>query len=268
VFAYDCIVRTFNSASTLADTLAGLKSQRPPPQRIIVIDSGSNDATLEIAEAGGCECHAYQGGAFNYSRSLNQGLSLVTAPYVLVLSSHSVLIDAGAVAALEACLENPLVAAAYLAYTNSADEVTIVSSANFNGSNGLWNPCSLYKSSVATRLRFDDRVPACEDQHFAKRLFAEGLSTAAVGGRYLDYRNARTNRRKLRNDHVAIAAYVWRDKMSWPLIARIALAGVKASLTGRWADAGDRFALASRLLVARVRSPRFESRYFDDSKPS
>ena len=94
------------------------------------------------------------------------------------------------------------------------------------------------------------------------------MATAAVSGRYLDYRNRRYSRLKERNEHVAIAAYVFKGKMAWPLIARIAMAGCKAVLTGRFADANDRFALASRLVAARVRPPRFRSKYFSDDKPS
>jgi glycosyltransferase involved in cell wall biosynthesis len=268
MFSYDAIVRTYNSAATFADTLAGLRSQAPPPARIIVIDSGSTDDTLPIATAWECECHAYVGGAFNYSRSLNQGLSRVTAPFVLVLSSHAVLIDSSAVARMQACLEDARVAAAYIVHTKPEPGVVLISSANFNGENGLWNACALYKTAVAKRLAFDERLPTCEDQHFAKRLYEEGLATAAVSGSYLDYRNRRYSRLKDRNEYVAIAAYVFRGKMAWPVITRIAMAGCKGVLTGRFADAADRFALAFRLVAARVRPPQFRSKYFNDVTPS
>jgi glycosyltransferase involved in cell wall biosynthesis len=267
MFSYDAIVRTYNSAATLADTLAGLRSQDPPPTRIIVIDSGSTDDTLPIAAAWECECHAYVGGAFNYSRSLNQGLSHVTAPFVLVLSSHAVLIDCSAVSKMQACLEDARVAAAYIVHTEPEPGVVLVSSANFNGENGVWNACTLYTTAVAKRLAFDERLPTCEDQHFAKRLYEEGLTTAAVSGRYLDYRNSRYSRLK-RNEHVGIAAHVFNEKMAWPLITRIALAGCNALRTGRFADASDRFALASRLVAARVRPSESRSKYFSDDRHS
>jgi glycosyltransferase involved in cell wall biosynthesis len=44
------VIPTFNSAATLAGTLASIVSQLPGPSEIIVIDSASTDGTLEIVK--------------------------------------------------------------------------------------------------------------------------------------------------------------------------------------------------------------------------
>ncbi len=49
------VVPTFNEAERLGATLDSLRTQTDPPDRVLVVDGGSSDATTRIAEAGGAE---------------------------------------------------------------------------------------------------------------------------------------------------------------------------------------------------------------------
>jgi rSAM/selenodomain-associated transferase 2 len=49
------VIPTFNEAERLAATLESLRTQTDPPDRVIVVDGGSADATPRLAEASGAE---------------------------------------------------------------------------------------------------------------------------------------------------------------------------------------------------------------------
>jgi len=81
------LIRTFNSARTLAQAIGGLGLREP--DEVIVVDSGSRDSTLKIAAKHGAKIILAEG-PFNYSKSLNLGFKAAKNPWVLVISSHSI----------------------------------------------------------------------------------------------------------------------------------------------------------------------------------
>lgn len=52
---YDVIVPAWNAEATIADTLASIRAQTCPPERIIVVDDGSTDGTAALARSSGAE---------------------------------------------------------------------------------------------------------------------------------------------------------------------------------------------------------------------
>lgn len=83
------IVRTLNSAATLGAALDSLGAQTVVPE-IVVVDSGSGDATIEIAEHRADAIVRVAAGEFTYGRALNVGAEAATAPIHFALSSHCV----------------------------------------------------------------------------------------------------------------------------------------------------------------------------------
>ena len=87
VTAISVLVRTFNSAKTLDQLIAGLSVAED--DEIIVVDSGSSDATPEIAGRHQAVI-VRPPPPFHYSKSLNYGFRAAKNPWVLVISSHCV----------------------------------------------------------------------------------------------------------------------------------------------------------------------------------
>lgn len=81
------LIRSFNSAKTLDRLISRLDCMEG--DEIIIVDSGSTDATLEIGRRHGATIVLAEG-PFNYSKSLNLGFKAARNAWVLVLSSHCI----------------------------------------------------------------------------------------------------------------------------------------------------------------------------------
>ena len=60
---------------------------------VLVVDSGSTDATLEIAQAHGARITTLAPGDFDYSKALNLGIEQVRGEIVVSLSAHAIPVD-------------------------------------------------------------------------------------------------------------------------------------------------------------------------------
>ncbi|MGI4895424.1 MAG: glycosyltransferase, partial [Janthinobacterium lividum] len=88
--AASVIVRTYNSAATLGATLDSIRAQDVPAE-IVVVDSGSGDATMDMVRARADVVVEIAHQEFSYGRALNLGAAAASAPVHVALSSHCVL---------------------------------------------------------------------------------------------------------------------------------------------------------------------------------
>lgn len=86
------IIRTYNEARHLPELLDAIAGQREDGLRceVLVVDSGSLDATVEIAERRGCRVLRIPKDAFSFGRSLNLGCSSALGKYLVFISGHCV----------------------------------------------------------------------------------------------------------------------------------------------------------------------------------
>ncbi len=83
------IVRAFNEEKHIGRCFAGILGQRTSfPVEVILVDSGSNDGTLEIAEQFGVTILHISPDEFSFGRSLNRGFEQATGDVCVVLSAH------------------------------------------------------------------------------------------------------------------------------------------------------------------------------------
>ena len=85
---YDVLIRCKNEIKDLPTTLNSIKNQNHLPNKIIFVDSGSTDGSLEFAIKNNFKIIKYTSNSFNYSKSLNLGMDQSTSDYVLILSAH------------------------------------------------------------------------------------------------------------------------------------------------------------------------------------
>lgn len=263
---YSVLIRTLNSERTLPNTLECLANQTVLPAQYVFVDSGSTDRTMSLFPKDAVT-HKYVGREFNYSEALNQGLEHVSAEYVFIVSSHTLLIKRAAVEYALSLLEtNADLGAAYFSYEVDGGPLTSVSidKTNFDGQNGLWNWCSLIRMDILKHRKFRPEVFAAEDQEWASWLFnKEGKSIARILNAGAINNNFRGRSfRKLRNDYVAVAYYSKRELLSASNILRVFSSIISPRDGLRPRHRWSQLILGFRLLGCRFSEPVAKSRYF------
>ncbi|HSM25545.1 MAG TPA: glycosyltransferase family 2 protein [Anaerolineaceae bacterium] len=82
------VIRAFNEEKHIGKLLDGIHHQTIKDLQIILVDSGSTDRTVEIAEEFGAEVVHIQPQDFTFGRSLNLGISHARSDLVVFASAH------------------------------------------------------------------------------------------------------------------------------------------------------------------------------------
>lgn len=82
------VIRAYNEAAHLGRLLDGIAHQSSQDVELILVDSGSTDGTVAIAESYGARIVRIEPGEFTFGRSLNQGMQAASAELVVIASAH------------------------------------------------------------------------------------------------------------------------------------------------------------------------------------
>lgn len=82
------VIRALNEEKYIGRLLAGLAAQSTPPSEIILVDSGSTDTTISIAEHYGCRIVHIKKEDFSFGRALNVGCAAATGDVLIFMSAH------------------------------------------------------------------------------------------------------------------------------------------------------------------------------------
>lgn len=189
----DVICRTFNCEGTLPAVLAAIGRSEGVHPRFLFVDNGSTDNTRDQFPAGAVVID-YSLPGFNYAMAINIAIPRLESDYVLVISSHVVIENPMALRmAIEALDAHPrLGGVCFSSHDHGEIRVNFVTSKSFNGLNGLWNSCSLYRSSLLRERPFNPEVYSAEDQEWSKWLLhSRGLTLAHLGGTAMQNLNPR-----------------------------------------------------------------------------
>ncbi len=89
------VIRTLNESKYLNELLSSIKAQKlgQLSVEIVLVDSGSEDGTIEIAERHGCRILHITREEFSFGRSLNMGCAAAEGEILVITSGHCVPID-------------------------------------------------------------------------------------------------------------------------------------------------------------------------------
>jgi glycosyltransferase involved in cell wall biosynthesis len=183
------VIRAKDKAGSIRDAIASVKCQTTPVE-VVVVDSGSRDATREIAREMGAQVVSISGGTFTYGGAINTGIAASSAEYVLILSAHCILADprwleialrhfsdsrvAGVNGAVNRRARFNRALSAEQRLIIGAMHDTVVQDRPFYGFVGFSNSAALVRRSTCDQFPFDVEMTACEDKEWANRVTQAG----------------------------------------------------------------------------------------------
>lgn len=84
------VIRTYNEEQRLPQVLAALAAQEGVERETVLVDSGSTDRTVEIAQNHGCRIERIAKDQFSFGRSLNLGCRSARGQYLVFVSGHCI----------------------------------------------------------------------------------------------------------------------------------------------------------------------------------
>jgi glycosyltransferase involved in cell wall biosynthesis len=204
------VIRTLNEAELIGTCLETLARQQPGfDLDVLVVDSGSTDATIEIARSHGARIHEIAPDDFDYSTALNVGIERVEGELVLILSAHAIPTDEHWIARMIAPFDEPRVAGVscrQVPWDSAPWREVARLEREFStdrrvysgiGAQPLFsNAASCIRRSVWDQAPFT--LPAAEDLEWAQRVTAAGRSVVYEAGTSVYHSHDETPREQAR----------------------------------------------------------------------
>lgn len=196
------VIRSFNEERHIGRLLTGLMRQTQQPSQIVLVDSGSTDATVDIATRFPVEVLTIEPERFSFGRSLNIGCAAARGSVVVIASAHVFPIYDSWLAELTRPFADPEVALAY--GRQQGDALTKYSERRLMAQ---WFPESSVSrqdhpfcnnANAAIRRAtwqeepYDEDLTGLEDVEWAKRQILRGLSLAYVATAPVVHRHEET----------------------------------------------------------------------------
>jgi len=180
------IIRTYNEEKWIGECLRNVFSQKFNNNlECIIIDSDSTDRTVEIAKQFDVKIFNLPKDAFSFGKGINYGIEKSSGEYIVILSAHAIPLNKNWLYKLIRNFNDKKVAGVYgrqipLPDCNPVDARDIlkcyglekkIQTTEFFFSNAN----AAIRRSVWKEVPFDEKVPAAEDQLWAKEVITRGF---------------------------------------------------------------------------------------------
>ncbi len=185
------VIRTLNEATHLDALLSRAQEQQLPEDcelELVLIDSGSTDATLTIAQDHGCRITHIRKEEFSFGRSLNRGCEFARGDILVFVSGHCIPVDEHWLRALIAPLREGVASYSYGRQLGSGTTkfserrvfLKYFPPQSLSPQPGFFvnNANSAIMREAWERYRFDEALTGLEDMELGKRLVNDGGSIA------------------------------------------------------------------------------------------
>jgi rhamnosyltransferase len=242
------VIRTLNEAEHLDDLLMMIARQVTLDMDVetVLIDSGSTDGTIEIAQAWGARITTISKSEFSFGRSLNRGCDFATGDFLVFISGHCVPLD-------DHWLQNlcqPLMSGTvdYIYGRQIGDDTNNYSERRIFAKyfpetsrvpqDGFF--CNNANSAVTRlaweRFQFDEELTGLEDMELAKRMVSAGHKVGYVADAAVFHHHKeswRQVRRRFEREALALRQIMPEVQLSWLDVVRFMV----ASTWGDWRSA-------------------------------
>ena len=189
-FKVSVVIRCYNEEKHLGRLLEGLARQTVRNPEIIVVDSGSTDASPAIATSYGAKVIGIPKVEFSFGRSLNLGCAQASGQVIVAISAHCYPVYSDWLERLLAPFSDPRIAMTYGKQRGNqftrfsehrifrqwfGDETVLFQSTPFAN-----NANSAFRSNVWRAKPFNETLTGLEDLDWAHRIMQDGQRIAYV----------------------------------------------------------------------------------------
>lgn len=233
------VIRAYNEGKHIGRLLKGFEQQTVKLDEIILVDSGSTDDTVAIAEAAGCKIVPIAKNEFSFGRALNRGCAAASGDILLFTSAHVYPVYDTYVEHIVNAFDRDGVAIAY--GRQVGDERTKFSEARvmlkwFPAQN-IWDQSNPFSNnanaavlkSVWQESPYDETLTGLEDLDFAKKALERGHKITYVADAPVVHVHEETwniTRNRYRREAIAYARIVEGPKMSLQRAVGLALSNI------------------------------------------
>lgn len=191
-YSVSIVIRALNEASHIGRLLASLAAQTRLADEVVLVDSGSTDRTVEIAEQFDCRIIHMPPGEFTFGRSLNWGCDAAKGDILVFVSAHVYPLEPTWLSQLLEPFQDPKVGLSYGGQTGDhrsnfaeirlldrwfpSESVTAQDDPFCNNAN-----CAIRRSLWQVHP-YDEELPGLEDLAFARSILASGHTISYVAG--------------------------------------------------------------------------------------
>lgn len=211
------VIRTLNEERYLREIFSAIKRQETAEYEVevVLIDSGSTDATLDIATEFGARITFIKKEDFSFGRSLNEGCSFARGKFLVFISGHCIPVDSSWLLNLV----SPLGAGCQYTYgrqvardSTKFSEIQLFEKFYPIDSKlpqvGFFcnNANAAILRETWEKYKFDEELTGCEDMYLAKQLYLDGGKIGYVANAPVFHIHDETWRRvRIRYEREAIA---------------------------------------------------------------
>ena len=233
------VIRAYNESRYIGRLLKGMAQQTVKPDEIILVDSGSTDDTVQIAESAGCRVVRIAKDEFSFGRALNRGCAAANGDILLFASAHVYPVYNTHVEHIVNAFDRDGVAVVY--GRQVGDDRTKFSESRvmlkwFPNQN-IWdqghpfsnNANAAVLKSVWQESPYDESLTGLEDLDFAKKALGRGYKIAYVADSPVVHVHEESwgiIRNRYRREAMAYAHIVDGATMSLPNAVRLALSNI------------------------------------------
>ena len=215
------VIRTLNEETYLGELLEAIQSQEQAKfsVEVVIVDSGSTDKTLEIAESFGARITTIHKSEFTFGRSLNVGCDFANGDIFVLISGHCVPVNKNWLGNLIAPLVNGDAGYSYgrqIGRDSTKYSERQLFDKYFPASSRLQteeffcnNANSAILKSVWEKYGFDEQVTGLEDMYLSKQYVGDrGLIAYVAEAPVFHIHNESWSQTKRRYEREALALQV------------------------------------------------------------
>jgi glycosyltransferase involved in cell wall biosynthesis len=261
------VIRALNEEQHIGRLLAGLERQTVKADEVVLVDSGSTDATVEIATHFGCRVVRIPKEQFSFGRALNWGCEVASGEVLFLMSAHVYPVYDTYVEHMLRPFQRPETAIAY--GRQVGDGRTKYSESRvmlkWFPEESIWdqghpfsnNANAAVRREVWDSLRYDEDLTGLEDLELARRAIDKGYGVSYVAEAPVVHVHEEPwdrIRNRYRREAIAYAHITHERRLSSAEVVRLALTNIGADY---WHALRDKQLTANLVGIPKFRAAQF-----------